>query len=137
MDGIRRAVNIARHRGAARPSAPRSLGTRPYTIITRGTAGHPRCRLDSEVAMGEPAKAGRDQAGRAPGPVRRPGQLPSGRHGLLRSFVAANQRERILSAVIIRLKPRAGQYAQGSPADLRGNRVQLSWREWLALPGTG
>lgn len=26
-------------------------------------------------------------------------QLPSGRHGLLRSFVAANQRERILSAV--------------------------------------
>ncbi len=31
--------------------------------------------------------------------MRRPQQLPSGRHGLLRSFVAANQRERILSAV--------------------------------------
>ena len=30
---------------------------------------------------------------------RRPGQLPGGRHGLLPSFVAANQRERILSAV--------------------------------------
>jgi AcrR family transcriptional regulator len=30
---------------------------------------------------------------------RRAQQLPSGRHGLLRSFVAANQRERILSAV--------------------------------------
>jgi AcrR family transcriptional regulator len=49
--------------------------------------------------MGEPAKAGRAQAGRAHGSVRRPDQLPSGRHGLLRSFVAANQRERILSAV--------------------------------------
>jgi AcrR family transcriptional regulator len=31
--------------------------------------------------------------------MRRPQQLPSGRHGLLRSFVTANQRERILSAV--------------------------------------
>jgi AcrR family transcriptional regulator len=49
--------------------------------------------------MGEPAKAGRGQAERAHGSPRRPGQLPSGRHGLLRSFVAANQRERILSAV--------------------------------------
>jgi AcrR family transcriptional regulator len=29
----------------------------------------------------------------------RTGQLPSGRHGLLRSFVAANQRERITAAV--------------------------------------
>ena len=49
--------------------------------------------------MGEPAKAGRGQAERAHGTVRRPDQLPSGRHGLLRSFVAANQRDRILSAV--------------------------------------
>jgi AcrR family transcriptional regulator len=49
--------------------------------------------------MGEPAQAGRSKAGRARGAVRRPDQLPSGRHGLLRSFVAANQRERILSAV--------------------------------------
>ncbi len=32
-------------------------------------------------------------------PGRQPQQLPSGRHGLLRSFVAANQRERILAAV--------------------------------------
>lgn len=33
------------------------------------------------------------------GASRGPHQLPSGRHGLQRSFVAANQRERILSAV--------------------------------------
>jgi AcrR family transcriptional regulator len=32
-------------------------------------------------------------------PGRQPQQLPSGRHGLLRSFVATNQRERILAAV--------------------------------------
>jgi len=39
------------------------------------------------------------QAERAGDSRRRPPKLPSGRHGLLRSFVAANQRERILSAV--------------------------------------
>lgn len=33
------------------------------------------------------------------GPRRRPHQLPSGRHGLLPTFVAANQRDRILAAV--------------------------------------
>jgi AcrR family transcriptional regulator len=33
------------------------------------------------------------------GQLRRPQQLPSGRHGLRRSFVAANQRERIMAAV--------------------------------------
>jgi AcrR family transcriptional regulator len=33
------------------------------------------------------------------GPRRNPHQLPSGRHGLLRSFVAANQQERIMAAV--------------------------------------
>jgi AcrR family transcriptional regulator len=33
------------------------------------------------------------------GPRRRPHQLPSGRHGLLPTFVAANQRERIMAAV--------------------------------------
>ena len=49
------------------------------------------------VAVTEPAGAGRGQAGRAGDSTRRPDQLPSGRHGLLRSFVAANQRERILS----------------------------------------
>jgi AcrR family transcriptional regulator len=49
--------------------------------------------------MAEPARAARVPAGRARGSRRRPGQLPSGRHGLLHSFVAANQRERILSAV--------------------------------------
>jgi AcrR family transcriptional regulator len=38
-------------------------------------------------------------AERAGAPRRAPHQLPSGRHGLQRSFVAANQRERILSAV--------------------------------------
>ena len=51
------------------------------------------------VAVTEPAGAGRGQAGRPGGTGRRPDQLPSGRHGLLPSFVAANQRERILSAV--------------------------------------
>lgn len=70
-----------------------------YNKHNGGSAEHTRWPPDSEVAMGEPAKGGRGQAGRAHGPVRRPDQLPSGRHGLLRSFVAANQRERILSAV--------------------------------------
>ena len=50
--------------------------------------------------MREPAKAGRGTARRSGDPGRGPGQLPSGRHGLLPSFVAANQRERILSAVV-------------------------------------
>jgi AcrR family transcriptional regulator len=35
----------------------------------------------------------------AGGPRRHPQQLPSGRHGLLRSFVATNQQERIMAAV--------------------------------------
>jgi AcrR family transcriptional regulator len=70
-----------------------------YDSHGRDSAGHLRRRLDSEVAMGEPARAGRAQARPAHGSNRRPDQLPSGRHGLLRSFVAANQRERILSAV--------------------------------------
>ena len=49
--------------------------------------------------MAEPAAAGRGQPGHAADSGRRPHQLPSGRHGLSRSFVAANQRERILTAV--------------------------------------
>jgi AcrR family transcriptional regulator len=49
--------------------------------------------------MGQPDKAGRGRGGRAGEARRAPHQLPSGRHGLLPSFVAANQRERILSAV--------------------------------------
>jgi AcrR family transcriptional regulator len=49
--------------------------------------------------MREPADPGRGAARRAGSPRRGPDQLPSGRHGLLPSFVAANQRERILSAV--------------------------------------
>ena len=49
--------------------------------------------------MGQPDKAGRGRGGRAGDGRRAPHQLPSGRHGLLPSFVAANQRERILSAV--------------------------------------
>jgi AcrR family transcriptional regulator len=49
--------------------------------------------------MAEPARAYADRADRA-GDVRRgPHQLPSGRHGLSRGFVAANQSERIMSAV--------------------------------------
>ena len=45
------------------------------------------------------AKSAGVEYAQAEAPRRRPPQLPSGRHGLLRSFVAANQRERILSAV--------------------------------------
>jgi AcrR family transcriptional regulator len=47
----------------------------------------------------EPAGARSGQAERAADPRRRPDRLPSGRHGLLPSFVAANQRERILAGV--------------------------------------
>jgi AcrR family transcriptional regulator len=49
--------------------------------------------------MASSARADDGQAEPAADPRRRPPQLPSGRHGLLPSFVAANQRERILSAV--------------------------------------
>ena len=49
--------------------------------------------------MAKSATAARSPGGRAGDSRRRPGQLPGGRHGLLRSFVAANQRERILAAV--------------------------------------
>lgn len=51
--------------------------------------------------MRETAKPGRGAARRAGDPRRGPDQLPSGRHGLQPSFVAANQRERILSAVAL------------------------------------
>jgi AcrR family transcriptional regulator len=45
-------------------------------------------------------RASRDRGRAGPaGGTRRPRQLPRGRHGLLRSFVAADQRERILAAV--------------------------------------
>jgi AcrR family transcriptional regulator len=44
-------------------------------------------------------RAGAEIAGKRAAQSRRPHQLPSGRHGLLRSFVAANQRERIMAAV--------------------------------------
>ena len=49
--------------------------------------------------MREPDKPGGGAAKGAGHPRRGPDRLPSGRHGLLPSFVAANQRERILSAV--------------------------------------
>src|SRR5258708_28918225 len=49
--------------------------------------------------MAEPARADSGRADRAGDAPRRLHQLPSGRHGLSRSFVAANQSERILSAV--------------------------------------
>lgn len=54
---------------------------------------------DSEVTVTEPAGASYRQAGGVAhaGPL--PEQLPSGRHGLLQSFVVTNQRERILRAV--------------------------------------
>src|SRR5215831_8728282 len=49
--------------------------------------------------MAESASADSVTGVRAADSGRGPHQLPSGRHGLQRSFVAANQRERILSAV--------------------------------------
>jgi len=49
--------------------------------------------------MREPDKPGGGAAKGAGDSRRGPDRLPSGRHGLLPSFVAANQRERILSAV--------------------------------------
>jgi AcrR family transcriptional regulator len=48
----------------------------------------------------ELSQPGSDElAGTPGGRRRRPHQLPSGRHGLLRSFIAANQQERITDAV--------------------------------------
>jgi AcrR family transcriptional regulator len=47
----------------------------------------------------EPTGADSGPAERPGDPGRQPQQLPSGRHGLQRSFVATNQRERILAAV--------------------------------------
>jgi AcrR family transcriptional regulator len=44
-------------------------------------------------------RPGDERAGAPGGPRRHPHQLPSGRHGLLPSFVATNQRERIMAAV--------------------------------------
>jgi AcrR family transcriptional regulator len=49
--------------------------------------------------MAEPPAAGPGQPEPAADSARRPEQLPSGRHGLPRSIVAANQRERIQAAV--------------------------------------
>ena len=49
--------------------------------------------------MAEPVMADPGRTDRGDDSGHRPYQLPSGRHGLLPSFVAANQRERILSAV--------------------------------------
>jgi len=53
----------------------------------------------TEPAGASYGQADYGQAERAIDPRRRADQLPSGRHGLLRSFVAENQRERILAAV--------------------------------------
>jgi AcrR family transcriptional regulator len=49
--------------------------------------------------MTEPAGVSHDPAGGADAARRRRDQLPGGRHGLPPGYVAANQRERILSAV--------------------------------------
>ncbi len=51
-----------------------------------------------QLSAGSTRRGGSEQAEAAVDPRRRPHQLPSGRHGLLRSFVAANQRERITAA---------------------------------------
>ncbi len=50
--------------------------------------------------MTDPAGTSGNRARRRDASRRRPDQLPSGRHGLLPSAVAANQRERILAAVL-------------------------------------
>jgi AcrR family transcriptional regulator len=50
--------------------------------------------------MTDPAGTSGNRARRRDASGRRPDQLPSGRHGLLPSAVAANQRERILAAVL-------------------------------------
>src|SRR5690348_13010449 len=85
---------------ALTPSSPLP-GTTPYTMIA--CAGKPPATAGgletTGVAVTEPARAGGGHTGRPGGTGRPPDQLPSGRHGLLPSFVAANQRERILSAV--------------------------------------
>lgn len=52
-------------------------------------------QLPAELSQPGGGELAETQAGRS----RRPHQLPSGRHGLLRSFIAANQRERITGAV--------------------------------------
>jgi len=71
-----------------------------YNDHARRKAAGPTGGLETAgVEVTEPAGAGRGKAGRPDGTGRRPDQLPGGRHGLLPSFVAANQRERILSAV--------------------------------------
>jgi len=49
--------------------------------------------------MADPLAPGPGEPEDAADSGRRPDQLPSGRHGLPRSFVAANQRERIMTAV--------------------------------------
>ena len=50
--------------------------------------------------MTDPAETSGNRARRRYASGRRPDQLPSGRHGLLPTAVAANQRERILAAVL-------------------------------------
>lgn len=62
-----------------------------------GAASRPLTALMSEVAV--PVRVDSGRAERPGGSRRGPHQLPSGRHGLHRSFVAANQRERVLAAV--------------------------------------
>jgi AcrR family transcriptional regulator len=53
----------------------------------------------SEVSVMQPTGPGHGREESAADSRRRADQLPGGRHGLLPSFVAANQRERILAAV--------------------------------------
>ncbi len=72
----------------------RPLGILEVAVIEPTGQGYYQAGLASD--QGELAS---DQAGVASDAKRSPHQLPSGRHGLLRSFVAANQRERILSAI--------------------------------------
>jgi AcrR family transcriptional regulator len=63
------------------------------------SAAEPASALSQRVGLAEPAGHSSGHAEPVRELRRGPHQLPSGRHGLLRSFVATNQRERILAAV--------------------------------------
>ena len=71
-----------------------------YSDANRNLPGHCGGPKDSEAAMTDPAGTSGNRARRRDASGRLPDQLPSGRHGLLPSAVAANQRERILAAVL-------------------------------------
>jgi len=103
-------VNIPANRSFP-ASDPRNGDSPRANPFEYRAVGLPRLRFQEQGriplgAMGagqlpaEPSqRGGGELAGAGGGRNRRPHQLPSGRHGLLPSFIAANQRERITDAV--------------------------------------